>query len=111
MAFTELRQYFIKPGKMDAWVKFFEEEIVPFQQSQGMTIHGSFRGEADDSLFIWMRSFESEEQREAQYAAVYGSETWKNQFRERVADHIDRDAIKVLRIVKNPQTPSLPILP
>ena len=96
---------------MDSWVKFFEDEIVPFQQSQGVVIHGSFKGETDDSLFIWMRSFESEEQREAQYAAVYGSETWINEFRERVADHIDREAIKVLRVVKNPKTPPLQIVP
>ena len=30
MAFYELRQYFVRPGKMDEWVKIMEEEIIPF---------------------------------------------------------------------------------
>ena len=45
MAFYELRQYFVRPGKMNEWVKIMEEEIIPFQVSKGMVICGSFRGE------------------------------------------------------------------
>jgi hypothetical protein len=30
MAFYELRQYFVRPGKMNEWVKIMEEEIIPF---------------------------------------------------------------------------------
>ena len=33
--FFELRQYLIRPGKQDEWVRFMEDEIIPFQQSQG----------------------------------------------------------------------------
>ena len=49
MAFYELRQYFVRPGKMDEWVKIMENEIIPFQVSKGMVICGSFRGEKDES--------------------------------------------------------------
>ena len=56
MAFYELRQYKIKPGKMDAWLKYMEEEIIPFQVSKGMVITGSYRGEKDDSLYSRSRS-------------------------------------------------------
>src|SRR5882672_838561 len=59
MAFYELRQYFVRPGKMDEWVKIMEEEIIPFQVSKGMVICGSFRGETDDSKYVWMRRFDS----------------------------------------------------
>ena len=38
MAFYELRQYFVRPGKMNEWVKIMEEEIIPFQVSKGMVI-------------------------------------------------------------------------
>ena len=31
MAFYELRQYKIKPGKMEEWLKIMEGEIIPFQ--------------------------------------------------------------------------------
>ena len=29
--FFELRQYHIRPGQRDKWVKCMEEEIIPFQ--------------------------------------------------------------------------------
>ena len=48
MAFYELRQYKVLPGKMNEWVKIMEEEIIPFQISKGMVICGSFRGETDE---------------------------------------------------------------
>ena len=48
MAFYELRQYHVRPGKMNEWVKIMEEEIIPFQVSKGMVICGSFRGETDE---------------------------------------------------------------
>ena len=99
MAFYELRQYKIKPGKMDAWLKFMEEEIIPFQVAKGMVITGSYRGEKDDSVYVWTRRFESEEQREALYKAVYESDHWKNVVSPQVGELIDRSAINVQRIV------------
>ena len=41
-AFYELRQYTVLPGKMNEWVKFMEDEIIPFQVAKGMVICGSF---------------------------------------------------------------------
>ena len=71
MAFYELRQYKVLPGKLASWVKIMEEEIIPFQVSKGMVITGSFQGETDPSVYVWLRRFDSEEQRVALYAAVY----------------------------------------
>lgn len=98
MAFYELRQYSILPGKMDEWLRLMEEEIIPFQVSQGMVIAGSFRGEQDDSIYIWMRRFESEEERERLYAAVYESETWKTKIAPRIPEVMDRSAVQVTRL-------------
>lgn len=61
--FYELRQYKIQPGKMDEWIALMEEEIIPFQVSKGMVIAGSFRGETDDTVYVWLRRFRSEEER------------------------------------------------
>ena len=99
MAFYELRQYRIFPGKMDEWLKIMEEEIIPFQVASGMVITGSFRGEEDDSVYVWMRRFESENERKRLYQAVYESDTWKNDIAPRIGDLIDRDAIQVTRIL------------
>ena len=99
MAFYELRQYHVLPGKMDGWVKIMEEEIIPFQVAKGMVICGSFRGETDQSVYVWLRRFESEAEREALYKAVYESDHWKTKIGPRVPDYLDRSAAVVTRII------------
>jgi len=99
MAFYELRQYPVHPGKMDEWVQVMEEEIIPFQVSKGMVITGSFRGEEDETVYVWTRRFESEAERAALYEAVYESDYWKNEIAPRVPEFIDRSGIQVTRIV------------
>lgn len=99
MSFYELRQYKVLPGKLDGWVKMMEEEIIPFQISKGMVICGSFRGETDPSVYVWLRRFESEAQREDLYKAVYESEFWKQEVAPRVPEYLDRSGIVVTRII------------
>ena len=104
MAFYELRQYKVLPGQMDGWVRLMEEEIIPFQVSKGMVITGSFRGETDASVYVWLRRFDSEAQREALYKEVYESEFWKTKISPRVSEYLDRSAIVVTRIVATPKS-------
>ncbi len=94
----ELRQYHIRPGKQAEWVALMEEEIIPFQSSQGMVILGSFTEEEDESVYIWIRRFKDEEERKAQYAAVYESDTWTNQIGPKIPDLMEREQIKVRRL-------------
>ncbi len=104
MAFYELRQYKVLPDRLDSWVRIMEQEIIPFQISKGMVITGSFQGETDPSVYVWLRRFESEEQRVALYAAVYESDYWKTQIAPRVPEHLDRSGIVVTRIVPTPKS-------
>ena len=104
MAFYELRQYKILPGKMDDWVRFMEEVIIPFQVAKGMVITGSFRGEEDDTAYFWTRRFEDDAQCKALYEAVYQSDTWKNDIAPKIPDMMDRSGISVSRIVPTPKS-------
>ena len=104
--FYELRQYRIRPGRMDEWVEFMERDIIPFQVSRGMVITGSWRGEEDDTVYVWMRRFESEAERERLYQAVYESDYWKNEVAPRVTELMDRSAIRVTRVVPTPKSVS-----
>ncbi|MCY4143042.1 MAG: NIPSNAP family protein [Gammaproteobacteria bacterium] len=97
--FYELRQYKIQPGKMDEWVALMEEVIIPFQVAKGMVIVGSFRGEVDDTVYVWMRRFDSEAERERLYREVYGSEKWREAIQPRVAELMDMTSVSVQRIV------------
>lgn len=99
MAFYELRQYHIRRGKMDEWLKFMEGTVIPFQVSKGMVICGSFRHETDNSVYIWLRRFNTEKERERLYKAVYESDHWKNEISPKVGALIDREKIQVQRIV------------
>jgi len=102
--FFELRQYRTKPGQRENWVKCMEEEIIPFQVSKGMEILGSFVGEEEDDLYVWIRRFNSEEDRKRLYEAVYESDFWKNDIAPKVPEMLDRDKIKVTRIEATPKS-------
>ena len=105
MAFFELRQYKVQPGKMEEWLRVMEEQIIPFQVSKGMVICGSYRGETDDSCYLWIRRFESEEQRVALYAAVYESDWWKTNIAPVTPTLLDRSQMVIQRIISTPRSP------
>ncbi len=102
--FFELREYRIKDGKRDQWVRLMEEEIVPFQVSKGMVVVGIFTAPQEDDLFVWMRRFESEEERERLYKAVYESDTWVNVLKPKVDKLLDRKKIVVRRLEPTPKS-------
>ena len=98
MAFYELRQYKVLDGQMENWLKVMQEEIIPFQVGKGMVIAASFRGEDDDSVYVWIRRFENEAERERLYDEVYGSDYWKDDVSPRLSSMLDRDAMVVTRL-------------
>ena len=103
--FFELRQYRTLPGQRENWVKFMEEEIIPFQVSKGMVIMGSYVGQEEDDLYVWVRRFENEEERKRLYEAVYESDHWKNQVAPQVPKMLDRDKIVVTRLADTTKSP------
>lgn len=102
--FFELRQYRIKDGKRAEWVALMEEEIIPFQASKGMVIVGSFIGEQEPDLYVWMRRFESEQDRIDLYKAVYESDYWNNVLKPKIDPLLDRTRVLVTRIEPTPKS-------
>ena len=100
----ELREYRTRPGQRAAWVRYMEETIMPFQISKGMVIVASFVGEADEDLYIWIRRFDSEQERERLYREVYESDRWKHEIGPRVGELIDRSQITVTRLTPTPHS-------
>jgi hypothetical protein len=105
VAFYELRQYTIRPGRMREWLAFMEERIIPFQVARGMVLGGSFRGETDETVYVWMRRFESEAERERLYAAVYESDEWREEIGPIVGELIDREKTLVHRVIPTSASP------
>ena len=100
----ELRLYRMRDGQRENWVKCMEEEIIPFQVGKGMVVVGSFVGEDDPDLYVWIRRFESEAERERLYREVYQTDYWKNEMSPRVGEMIDREQIKVFRLTPTPRS-------
>lgn len=101
----ELRQYKIKPGQRDAWVRLMEDEIIPFQVSKGMVILGSFVGEEDESVYVWIRRFKDEAERERLYEEVYQSDYWRDEIGPRIPEMMERDAMQVTRLEPTAKSP------
>ncbi len=102
--FFELRMYRMKPGQREKWIRLMDEKIIPFQIAQGMVVIGSFAGQEEEDLYVWIRRFKSEEEREQLYAAVYESDYWKNEINPLVPTMIDRERIQVIRIEPTPKS-------
>ena len=58
----------------------------------------------EDDLYVWIRRFESEEERQRLYEAVYESDHWKNYIAPQVPDMLVREQIKVTRIEATPKS-------
>ncbi len=102
--FFELRQYRTVPGQRENWVRFMEEEIIPFQVAKGMVIVGSFVGQDEDDLYVWIRRFENEDEKIRLYELVYQSDHWKNFIAPRIPEMMDREKIKVSRMEATPHS-------
>ena len=102
--FFELREYRMMPGQKQNWVDYMEDVIIPFQVSKGMVILGSFVSRDEEDLYIWIRRFENDDHKEALYAAVYESDTWKNEIGPKIPEMMDRSKIVVRRIEASPKS-------
>ncbi len=101
----ELRQYKIRDGQQENWVRLMEDEVIPFQVAQGMVVLGSFTGEDDDSVYVWIRRFEDEAERERLYKAVYESDHWRDNIAPLIPKMMDREAINVTRLEPTAKSP------
>ena len=96
--FFELREYRIKDGKREQWVKLMEEKIIPFQMSKGMVAVGSFVAVDETDLYVWIRRFENEEEAERLYKEVYESEYWRTEIKPEADEMLDRDRMRITRL-------------
>ena len=94
----ELRRYRCKQGKRDEWVALMESRIIPMQISKGMSIVGSFVAEDDPDVYVWIRRFDSEDERKRLYEAVYKSDEWLNDLSPLIDDLLYREQIEVTRL-------------
>ena len=99
--FFELRIYEVYPNKMSDWIKFMNEEIIPFQREKGMEINGTFEeggerkmfSEVKGSTYVWIRRFLNKDHKNELYKAVYESGEWITYYRPKVKELINLNTI------------------
>lgn len=96
MKVTELREYQIKKGKTAEWLKWMEEELLPYQKSKGMKIISTYlhQDEQGTDYFIWLREFDNEQNRQDLYKSTY-NDWWTSEIRPRVFELIEQKNVKV----------------
>ena len=100
----ELRQYRVKPGKRDEWVKWAEETVIPFQIAKGVVVVGSFVSPDEDDLYIWIRRFNDQADKDRLYKTVYEDPVWKNEIAPRNAELLFREKIVVTNMTPTPHS-------
>ncbi|VVM08327.1 hypothetical protein MAMC_02058 [Methylacidimicrobium cyclopophantes] len=98
----ELREYRIKPGCLQEFVRFMDEELLPFQASKGVTVVGSFTVPQDPSRYVWIRAFANERERERICQAVYGSSEWEERFGPKCDELMEAQGLQVSLLEPTP---------
>ena len=81
-----------------------DRTVIPFQVSQRVVVVGSFVDEEDPDHYVWIRRFDSEDERKRLYQAIYESETWQTEMLPLVTDMIDRERSIISRLNATPKS-------
>ena len=69
---TQLRIYTIRQGRMDEFVKVWQEGVVPLRLEQGFRVDGAWVAQ-ERSQFIWLLAYDGPEDWETVDQAYYNS--------------------------------------
>ncbi|QSR84980.1 NIPSNAP family protein [Methylacidimicrobium sp. B4] len=98
----ELREYRIQPGCLEEFVRFMDEELVPFQVGLGARALGSFTVPGDPSRYVWIRAFADEKERERVCQAIYQSPEWEQRLLPRSAALSERSGARITPLEPTP---------
>lgn len=73
----ELRNYLLKPGVRDEFIRYFKKHFIDSQKSVGASIPALFTIKNEPDRFFWLRGFDTMNQRSQFLPAFYGGEVWK----------------------------------
>ena len=82
-------------------VKLYDEVLLPAQQKFGLDVLGQFTSLDDENTFVWLRRFESQEERKRKWDEFYGSDLWRNELGPR-ANPLMKDTSNVIAVQPTP---------
>ncbi len=101
MAVIEVRIYTVHAGKRDEFVKLYDEVLLPAQREFGIDVLGQFTATDDEDTFVWLRRFDSQEERARKWDEFYGSALWRTDLGPR-ANALLKDTDHVIAVEPTP---------
>jgi hypothetical protein len=92
----ELRQYTLRPGSREEFVRLFERELLEPQEAAGMRVLGQFRDAERPDMFVWIRAFPDMEARRRSLTEFYGGPVWAAHREAANAMMLDSDDVLLL---------------
>jgi hypothetical protein len=93
--------YTIHEGKREEFVKLFDEVLLPARRQIGLEVLGQFISIDDQQTFLWLRRFDSQEERWRRWDEFYGSDLWRNRLGPR-ANPLMKDSSNVIAVEPTP---------
>lgn len=73
----ELRNYLLKPGARDEFIRYFKNHFIDSQKTMGASIPAMFTIKDEPDRFFWIRGFDSMRERSQFLPAFYNGDVWK----------------------------------
>ena len=86
---VEVRSYRIAPGRRDEFIEFFKAKAIPALREHGMKVVGPMIDTENPNKFVWLRMFDSIEERTRLKSLFYEGDLWKNEMESVVMPMLD----------------------
>jgi NIPSNAP len=94
----DVRTYKLVPGGRDAFDRLFRAGALPMLGRYGIEVVGYGPTLEDDDLYCLLRVFSTAAQREERLDAFYGSEEWRQSYREAVMALVETYHVVVIEL-------------
>ncbi|GAB3806528.1 hypothetical protein GCM10028798_29600 [Humibacter antri] len=73
---VEIRRYVAHPGRRGALADYMDRVVIPFVRAHGVQVTASLVDQNDADAYIWIRSFQDEDDRVEKYRMIYQDPEW-----------------------------------
>jgi len=84
----EIRLYRLRPGRRNAFARFFATRTLAPQQAAGMHVLGQFLDLEDEDRFVWLRGFPGLAERDRMKSRFYDGALWADELEHEAFDMI-----------------------
>lgn len=85
----EIRWYEARPGRRDELVALMDQKVIPFMESFGIVVVGSYRDVHNEAGYVWIRRFDDEAHAASRTAEAYGNHRWTDELHDAVLQLMD----------------------